>query len=131
MNRVTESHAPHGFSIAASGDFTGRGEWTLAQDGPEAVVHYDWRISADRPLLRYGSPILKPLFVSNHRWAMDRAEEGIRLELARRHATTTEERAAVPLPTRPAVNVPTPYLVGGIAPLGIAFILWRRSRKTD
>jgi hypothetical protein len=127
--RVTESHAPHGFSIVAWGDLNGRGTWMLAQDGPDVTVHYDWRITADRPLLRYGSLILKPLFASNHRWAMDRGAEGIRLELARRHATTTEERAAVPLPTRPTVNVPTQYLVGGAALIGTSFALRRRFRR--
>lgn len=127
--RVTESHAPYGFSITAWGDLTGRGEWTLAQDGPFVAVHYDWRISADRPLLRYCSFILKPLFAFNHRWAMERGAEGIRLELQRLHATTPEERAAVPLPIRPAGTAPTPYLLGGIALLGIAFIMRRRSQS--
>jgi hypothetical protein len=56
--RVTESHAPHGFSIEAWGDFEGRGTWTFQQDGPFVNITYDWRIRAERPLLRYLSFLL-------------------------------------------------------------------------
>src|SRR5438309_7523520 len=41
--RVTERRTPHGFSLEASGDFVGRGVWTLVQDGPIADITYDWR----------------------------------------------------------------------------------------
>lgn len=128
--RVTESHAPHGFSIEAWGDLTGRGQWRLTQDGQYVNVHYDWRINADRPLLRYFSFALKPLFASNHRWAMDRGAEGIRLELARLHATTPEERDIVPLPPAPA-STPTLYIVGGVALLGVIVVLRRVRRERE
>jgi hypothetical protein len=82
--RVTESHRPHGFSIEAWGDFEGRGTWTLEQDGPYADITYDWRIRAEKPLLRYLSFLLKPMFSANHRWAMARGEESLKVELARR-----------------------------------------------
>lgn len=129
--RVTESHAPYGFSIAAWGDLTGRGTWALEQDGRSVNVHYDWRISADRPLLRYCSFALKPLFASNHRWAMARGEEGVALELRRLHAATDEERAAVPLPPLPAATSPAPLVAYAVALLGALFILRRRSRHGD
>ena len=48
-------------------------------------IIYDWRITAEKPLLRLFSPILKPIFGANHRWAMARGEESLRIELARRH----------------------------------------------
>ena len=129
--RVTESRAPDGFSIEAWGDLTGHGQWTLEQDGRFVNVHYDWRISADRPLLRYFSFALKPLFASNHRWAMERGAEGIALELQRVHATTAAERAAVPLPPMPTAPSPFPLVAGASALLGIGFILRRRSRRAD
>jgi len=81
--RVTESRAPHGFDLEATGDLTGRGVWTLTQDGPYAVVVYDWRVRADKPLLRYLSFVFKPIFAANHRWAMARGEESLKRELAR------------------------------------------------
>jgi hypothetical protein len=82
--QVTERRHPHGFSLEAWGDFNGSGTWTFAPDGPFADIAYDWRIRADKPLLRYLSFLFKPFFSANHRWAMARGEESLRLELARR-----------------------------------------------
>jgi len=81
---VGESRAPHGWTVEATGDLTGRGVWTLTQDGPVAQIDYDWRVLADRPLFRVLSVVMKPLLAWNHRWAMARGEEGLRRELARR-----------------------------------------------
>jgi hypothetical protein len=99
--RITDRRGPHGFSLEARGDLVGRGVWTLRQDGEYADVEYDWRVRADKALLHYGSFILKPLFAANHRWAMARGEESLKLELRRRHARTPEELAAIPPPPRP------------------------------
>ncbi len=82
--RVTESRRPFGFSLQAWGDFEGTGVWTFAQDGHFVNITYDWRIRAEKPLLRYLSFLLKPVFSANHRWAMARGEESLGLELARR-----------------------------------------------
>lgn len=84
--RVLEANPPHGFVIAAEGDFVGRGAWSFVQDGDVVDVVYDWRISAQKPLLQRLSFVLKPLFAANHRWAMARGEESLKLELARRRA---------------------------------------------
>jgi hypothetical protein len=81
--RVTESHYPYGFSLEAWGDFNGRGIWTLGQDGKYVNVIYDWKIRADKPLLRALSFIFKPILSANHRWAMARGEDSLRAELAR------------------------------------------------
>jgi hypothetical protein len=87
--RVSQNRRPHGFSIEAWGDLVGRGEWTLTQDGAYANVDYDWRVRADKPLLRYLSFIFKPIFAANHRWAMARGEESLKLELLRRRIGQT------------------------------------------
>ena len=99
--RVTDNRRPHGFSLEAWGDFVGRGVWTLVQDGAHAEITYDWRIRADKPLLRYGSFILKPIFAANHRWAMARGEDSLKLELQRRHARSPAELASIPPPPQP------------------------------
>jgi hypothetical protein len=83
--RITESRYPHGFTLAASGDLVGRGIWKFEQDGPYVTITYDWKIRADKPLLGYLSFVLKPIFSANHRWAMRKGEESLRLELARCH----------------------------------------------
>jgi polyketide cyclase/dehydrase/lipid transport protein len=98
---ITESDPPHGFTLVADGDFVGTGVWTLKEQGEFVDVTYDWRITADKPLLRIGTPIFRPLFGANHRWAMARGEESLELELKRRRARTEAERAAVPNPPGP------------------------------
>jgi hypothetical protein len=99
--RVTEANYPNGFSFVAWGDFVGRGTWVLAQDGPLANVTYDWDIEVQKPLLRRLSFLLRPVFAANHRWAMEKGQESLKLELLRRHAATPEERERVPGPPGP------------------------------
>ncbi|MGH2355601.1 MAG: SRPBCC family protein [Chloroflexota bacterium] len=130
--RVVESNHPYGFTLEAWGDFTGRGIWTLAQDGPYVEVTYDWRVRADKPLLRRLSFLLKPIFSANHRWAMARGEESLRLELARRHATTPEARARIPDPPRPTAVPLAPVLLGATAAIAAGLAvrsLLRRSQS--
>src|ERR1044072_7890524 len=96
--RVTESTYPYGFSLEAWGDFIGRGTWTLAQDGEFVNITYDWRIRAEKPLLRSLSFLLKPFFSANHKWAMEKRGAGLKWERARRLAKTPEEAARIPAP---------------------------------
>jgi hypothetical protein len=103
--RVTESSYPYGFTLEAWGDFIGRGIWTLEQQGEWVNVIYDWKISAEKPLLRYLSFLLKPIFGANHQWAMRMGEESLKLELMRRRATTPEERARIPTPPGPTFKM--------------------------
>jgi hypothetical protein len=60
----------------------GRGIWKLAQNGSDVRVDYDWKILAEKSLLKYFSFIMKP-FGANHRWAMAMGEESLKLEVAR------------------------------------------------
>lgn len=106
---VTESDPPNGFRLEASGDFVGRGIWTLRQEtgpdapgGPSTVVTYDWLVIAEKGVLKNLSAVMKPIFSANHRWAMARGEESLRLELARRHAAGDPALlATIPLPPGP------------------------------
>ena len=109
--RVTEVR-PDGFTLVAQGDFDGRGIWTFEQDGEWVNITYDWKISAEKPLLRYFSFIMKPLFAANHRWAMQKGEESLKLELARRHAASAEERALIAPPPPPTSASSASLLVG-------------------
>jgi len=95
---ITEPITDAGFALEARGDLEGTGRWTFAQDGPEAVVTYDWRISATKPILQKLTWLLRPAFAANHVWAMRRGEESLRLEMRRRRALTGAERAKVPPP---------------------------------
>ncbi len=108
---VTEANPPHGFTLVAEGDFVGRGIWSFAADGDMVNITYDWKISAEKPLLRLLSFVMKPLFSMNHHWAMARGEESLRLELLRRHAPTAESRALIPQPTLATPTQPLQWMV--------------------
>ena len=106
---VTESDPPTGFRLDATGDFVGHGIWTLVAErgpddprGPLTTVTYDWTVLAEKGILKTLSVIMKPIFKSNHHWAMARGEESLKLELARRHAVGDPTvRAALPKPPGP------------------------------
>jgi hypothetical protein len=82
----------------AWGDFVERGIWTLVQGGPDVLVRYDWKMLAEKPQVCDVSFIMKPIFEANHCWAMAKAEESLKLELAWRHARSAAEPALVPAP---------------------------------
>lgn len=95
--RVTEKARPTRIALDTWGDLDGHGEWTITAHGAMTRDRYDWRVRADKPLLRYLSFLFKPVFSANHRWAMARGEESLKAELARRRA----EPSTVARPTRP------------------------------
>jgi hypothetical protein len=97
-SRTIEKQFPERIALEAAGDFRGGGVWTFIQDGAFVDMNYDWKISADKPLLRRLSFLLKPLFRFNHNWAMAKGLVSLERELARRHAASEEERARVPPP---------------------------------
>ncbi len=130
--RVTEVR-PDGFTLVAWGDFDGRGIWTFEQDGEWVNIIYDWKIKAEKPLLRYFSFIMKPIFSANHRWAMARGEESLKLELVRRHAANKEELALIPGPPRSTSASPLPLAMISAAVLvsliGLSYMLVRLLTK--
>lgn len=127
---VTETRYPFGFTIEALGDFVGRGVWTFTQDGPIVRVRYDWRIRAEKPLLKTLSPLLRPIFEANHRWAMAQGETSLKLELARRRATSASAQAAIPAPPGP-ITYTALALVGGAAAIGasLGYLMLRARRR--
>ena len=104
--RVVEKQMNRRIALEAWGDFEGRGEWSFSDDHDVVDVTYDWRIKAEKPLLRYFSLVMKPIFSWNHRWAMERGRESLELELARRRADSDEERNAIPAPPQPTWHRP-------------------------
>jgi len=94
--RVTATNLPNGFSLQALGDFVGTGVWNFEQDGPTCVITYDWRISAEKPLLKRLTWLLRSAFSANHEWAMQKGLQSLELELRRRKG-----EKEVPLPPGP------------------------------
>ena len=129
-SETIESRYPHGFTLIASGDFDGRGVWTFRQDGGAVDITYDWRLRAEKPLLRNLSFLMKPLFAANHRWAMAQGEESLRLELARRRASSEAALAKVPPPPGPITYAAVGLLAAGAAVGGaLAYLMVRAHRQ--
>lgn len=96
--RFIAKEQPSRLEIEAWDDFVGRGIWTLVQEGEMAAITYDWKIRAEKPLLKHLSFLLRPFFQANHRWAMDQGEKSLNRELQRRHSTgktASEVRATI------------------------------------
>jgi uncharacterized protein YndB with AHSA1/START domain len=84
---VTAAERPRSIELSLSGDFGGGGAWSFTpqEGGTRAVL--DWRPEVEKPVVRYLTPILRPLFRANHTWTMDRGQEAIVRLLDRRLAT--------------------------------------------
>jgi quercetin dioxygenase-like cupin family protein/uncharacterized protein YndB with AHSA1/START domain len=94
-SRITRLEAPGVIGAEVDGDLRGTGLWTLTtnEDG-STHVRFDWRVHADRLLLRLLTPVLRRALRWNHAWAIARAREGL-------------EPYARALPTADAARVPT------------------------
>jgi hypothetical protein len=123
--RVSDT-SERSFRIEAEGDFNGYGIWTFEPDGEWTKIKYEWVISANKPLLRDLSFLLKPVFSANHHWAMRKGEESLQLELARRRASTPHERALIPAPPPPTTSSPIPLIAGTVV---VAYLGWRLLRR--
>jgi hypothetical protein len=90
--RVVEATPPFGVSIETSGDCSGRGIWSLIQEGSKVEIAFDWRVRSERVLLQRFFWLLKPLFSWSHRWTMDRGQLALRRELFRRREVKNARR---------------------------------------
>lgn len=108
-------------SLKACGDLEGEGEWYLRQKGDHVHIKYLWNVTANKPLLRWLSPLVRPVFKLNHKWAMHTGEKSLQREIvARRTADNREE--AVPDSPQPPTNNQRPVVA--IVALLIALILY-------
>lgn len=82
--KVVETRHPNGYTVEARGDLAGHGVWTLEQDGDWVNLTYDWSVRANKPLLKWLSPLLKPLFARNHDQVMADGQRALLAELERR-----------------------------------------------
>ena len=97
-SRITRLEPPHVVEGDVDGDLRGRGTWTLTPTETGTHVRFDWRVYADRPLLRALTPVLRPAFRWNHAWAIARAKDGLE-PFARR----TAESAGAPTVALPGL----------------------------
>lgn len=76
-SEIVRLEPPTEFEVKVEGDLSGRGIWTLTPGDRGVHIRFDWRVRADRPLLRLLTPLLRPLFRWNHTWAIQRAMRGL------------------------------------------------------
>jgi hypothetical protein len=74
---ITRLERPRMVEADVVGDLRGKGLWTLTPGEAGTHVRFDWRVFADRSLLRLLTPVLRPAFRWNHNWAIKRAMEGL------------------------------------------------------
>jgi uncharacterized protein YndB with AHSA1/START domain len=72
-SKLVALERPNRFEVEVEGDLRGHGVWTLTPRDGKVHVRFDWRVLADRPLLRYLTPVLRPLFRWNHNEAIKAA----------------------------------------------------------
>jgi quercetin dioxygenase-like cupin family protein/uncharacterized protein YndB with AHSA1/START domain len=76
-SRIVRCERPGLVEAEVDGDLRGNGVWTLTPTATGTHVRFDWRVHADRRLLRVLTPVLRPLFRWNHSWAIARAMDGL------------------------------------------------------
>jgi uncharacterized protein YndB with AHSA1/START domain len=74
---MTEYDPPRRFAVKVEGDLRGSGVWAFDERDGKTHVRWDWTVVAGKPLLRVLTPLLRPVFRSNHAWAVARAREGL------------------------------------------------------
>ncbi len=72
-----EVEPPRRIHSVLSGDFDGTGTWLLEEVEGGTQVLLDWRPLVQKPLIRYLTPVLRPLFRANHSWTMRRGQEHV------------------------------------------------------
>jgi uncharacterized protein YndB with AHSA1/START domain len=65
-------------AFRASGDFvTDLSRWLLEPRGGGTAVTLEWNPRVEKPIVKFLSPVLKPVFRWNHEWTMRRGEKMI------------------------------------------------------
>jgi uncharacterized protein YndB with AHSA1/START domain len=66
---------PRLIAFRASGDFvTDISRWLLEPRGEGTTVTLEWNPRVEKPVVKFLSPVLKPVFKWNHEWTMRRGE---------------------------------------------------------
>jgi len=128
-----EAVPPSRLVLEAAGDFSGRGVWSLAQDGEYVDITFDWDLAVGKAVLKYLTPVLRPVFEANHRWAMEQGEAALREELIRYRARTPGELLEAGEPRGP-VEVPVRWIAVSaavISAIACVALARRKSRRAS
>jgi hypothetical protein len=75
--RTTVVNPPRLLEGIAQGELNGLGRWTLAQEGVNTCVRYDWQVSTSRAWMIALAPLLEPVFRWNHGEVMAEGARGL------------------------------------------------------
>jgi hypothetical protein len=75
--RSTRAEPPRLLEGQVEGNLEGHVRWELAQEGPLTKVNCYWDVRPTKPWMRTVSPVLRPLFVWNHRAMMHNGGQGL------------------------------------------------------
>jgi quercetin dioxygenase-like cupin family protein len=81
---ITVYDPPHQVGADVVGDLRGRGLWTLTPRGGTTHICFDWRVFADKKIVKALTPVARPAFRWNHAWAIACAMEGLEPAARRR-----------------------------------------------
>jgi uncharacterized protein YndB with AHSA1/START domain len=84
-SRLVLVNRPDQIEAQVEGDLRGVTVWTLTPRNGKVHIRFDWRVFADQPLIRFLTPVLRPLFRWNHRMAIRQAMRNLE-PYARRRA---------------------------------------------
>ena len=73
VSTIASMERPNAFEVDVVGDLRGHGAWTFEPRDGKVHVRFDWLVHADRALLRYLTPVLRPVFRWNHNVAIKSA----------------------------------------------------------
>lgn len=91
---VLSIRPPLGFTIRASGQLEGEGRWIFEQDNDYVNITFFWDVHFKKPLLKHFSSVLRPVFVWNHNYVMNRGEKHLQQELDRVRGLIVEKEGA-------------------------------------
>lgn len=71
--------------VKTSGDFNGQGRATITASDEGTILETEWLAIVNKPIVRFLSPILRPIFALNHYWTTPRGVKGLLRYLAEKH----------------------------------------------
>lgn len=81
---LVRENPPTEIEIRATGELVGSGIWRLRETEEATEIEFEWDVRVEKPLIKWLTPILKPLFRWNHDWVMRVGEVCLQKEVERR-----------------------------------------------
>lgn len=75
--RISSADGDRFMVVETMGDFKGRGDIEIIDQGEIQTLTFRWRVLVSQPYIRPFLKVLKPVFVFNHRWAMRQGRRGL------------------------------------------------------